>query len=82
MSSLHLARRDDVQELDSANLVGNLLREDLEAGDGLDFDFAAVRHLGWTAERRIGVWWRIIEAEGRRLRSAQKFRVRGPRSGD
>jgi len=36
----------DVQKLDGADLVGNLLREDLVAGGTLDLDLSVVRHLG------------------------------------
>ena len=35
-----------VEQLDAANLGDDILREDLVAGDGLDLDFAVVRHFG------------------------------------
>lgn len=35
-----------VEQLDAANLGDDVLGKDLVAGDGLDLDFAVVRHFG------------------------------------
>jgi hypothetical protein len=39
-----------VEQLDAADLSDDLLGKDLVAGDGLDLDFAVVRHVGWLVD--------------------------------
>ncbi len=52
-----------VEQLDAADLVGDLLREDGIAGWALDLDFAVRHDCDW-AERRLG-----LEVERQELRS-------------
>lgn len=48
-----------VEQLDAANLLDDVLGQDLDARDGLDLDFAVVRHAGHRFPNRIDEGWRI-----------------------